>query len=95
MVSIGKLSSKTCRNMMTWSHNAFQRKLVSLAHKYTDVKVRLCNEAFSTRQCGRCGVVNRDMTSGTALSGVTCVVFIRRETATMQEMSVSVLLVFG
>lgn len=62
MVSNGKLSSNTCRNMITWSHDAFQRKLVALAQKYTDVKDRLCNGAFTTRKCGSCGVVNRDMT---------------------------------
>lgn len=62
MVSSGNLYSSTCRKMMTWSHYSFQRKLVDLAQKFTDVKVRLCNEAFTTKQCGRCGVVNRNMT---------------------------------
>ena len=52
MVSNGKLTPKICRNMMTWSHYEFQRKLVALAQKYTDAKGRLCNEAFTTRQCG-------------------------------------------
>ena len=64
MVSTGKLSSNIRRNMMTWHHNAFQRKLVALAQKHTDVKIRLYNEAFTTRQCGGCGVVNRDTTLG-------------------------------
>lgn len=62
MVSAKKLHSTTCRKMMTWSHYKFQRKLVDLAQKYMDVKVRLCNEAFTTKQCGRCGVVNWSMT---------------------------------
>ena len=62
MVSGKNLNSKTCRNMMTWSHYSFQRKLVSLAQKFTDVKVRLCNEAFTTKQCGRCGSINKKMT---------------------------------
>ena len=64
MVSSGKLFSSSCRKMMTWSHYKFQRKLVDLAQKYTDVKVRLCNEAFTTKQCGKCGTVNQDMTLG-------------------------------
>ena len=62
MVSSGKLYSTTCRKMMTWSHYKFQRKLVDLAQKYTDVKVRLCNEAFTTKQCGSCGSINGSMT---------------------------------
>lgn len=64
MVSSRRLVSSTCRKMMTWSHYTFQRKLVSLAQKFTDVKVRLCNEAFTTKQCGRCGIVNDNMTLG-------------------------------
>ena len=62
MVSSGKLYSTTCRKMMTWSHYKFQCKLVDLAQKYTDVKVRLCNEAFTTKQCGSCGSINGSMT---------------------------------
>ena len=59
---VSSLSSRTSRCMMTWSHYSFQRKLLSLAQKFTDVKVRLVNEAYTTRQCGECGVINRKMT---------------------------------
>ena len=56
------LHSKTARSMMTWSHYKFQRKLLALAQKFTDVKVRLVNEAFTTKTCGLCGVLNERMT---------------------------------
>lgn len=62
MVSSSRLYSKTCRKMMTWSHYRFRSRLMWMAQKFTDVKVRLCNEAYTTRQCGSCGVVNRSMT---------------------------------
>ncbi|ACH46754.1 putative transposase [Feldmannia species virus] len=62
MVSSKKLYSKTCRKMMTWSHYRFRSKLIAMAQKFTDVKVRLCNEAYTTKQCGSCGVINRSMT---------------------------------
>ncbi len=62
MVSSKRLYSKTCRKMMTWSHYKFRSKLIGMAQKYTDVKIRLCNEAYTTKQCGFCGVINRKMT---------------------------------
>ncbi len=62
MVSSNRLYSKTCRKMMTWSHYRFRSRLMWMAQKFTDVKVRLCNEAYTTKQCGSCGVVNRSMT---------------------------------
>ena len=62
MVSSGNLHSKTCRKMMTWSHYTFKRKLVEMAQKYEDVKVRIGNESYTTKTCGRCGVINETMT---------------------------------
>ena len=64
MVSSTRLYSKTCRKMMTWSHYKFRSKLIGMAQKYTDVKIRLCNEAYTTKQCGVCGVINHTMTLG-------------------------------
>lgn len=62
MVSSKKLYTKTCRKMMTWSHFSFRSRLMWMAQKFTDVKVRYCNEAYTTKQCGSCGVINRSMT---------------------------------
>ena len=59
---VSGLHSKTARTMMTWSHYTFQRKLLAFAQKFTDVKVRLVNESFTTKTCGRCGVLNDRMT---------------------------------
>lgn len=62
MVSSKRLYSTTCRKMMTWSHYKFRSKLIGMAQKYTDVEIRLCNEAYTTKQCGLCGVINHTMT---------------------------------
>lgn len=59
MVS-SNLISKTCRSMMTWSHYRFRRILVNMAQKFKEVKVLICNEAYTTKTCGSCGSV-RDM----------------------------------
>lgn len=59
---VSGLHSKTARSMMTWSHYKFQRKLLAYAQKFTDVKVRLVNESFTTKTCGACGSLNQEMT---------------------------------
>lgn len=59
---VSSLQSKTARSMMTWSHFSFQRKLLAYAQKFTDVKVRLVNESFTTKTCGSCGALNEKMT---------------------------------
>lgn len=62
MASSRRLRTRTCRKMMSWSHYAFKRRLVDAARKYGDVKVRICNESFTTKTCGSCGFIWDDMT---------------------------------
>lgn len=61
MVSRGILRSKTCRAMMTWAHYSFQRDLIAHAQLYTNVKVRICNEAYTSKTCGRCGFIKNNL----------------------------------
>lgn len=65
----GKSHPETCRNMMSWSHHTFQTKLVNFARKCTYGTVRLCYEAYTTKQCGRCGVGNKNITRGNCAFG--------------------------
>ena len=60
--SSSRLSSTTCRKMMTWSHYRFRQKLISVAQKFKEVKVRISNESFTTKTCGRCGKIWEKMT---------------------------------
>ncbi len=49
MVSRGgrKINSKTCRNMLTWSHYAFRALLKAKAELYPWVMDIECNEAYT------------------------------------------------
>jgi transposase len=58
MLGAGHLASRVCRAMQTWGHYKFKTHLQSHAQLYRDVKVRTVSEAYTTRQCGRCGAVN-------------------------------------
>ena len=51
----GKLWSKTCRKLLTWSHYRFRQRLMEHAHR-KGVRVWLVNEAYSTLTCGNCGL---------------------------------------
>ena len=49
--------------MATWSHYAFRERLKSYAQRFTDVKVREVNEAYTSKTCGRCGEINHTLGS--------------------------------
>jgi hypothetical protein len=57
----GNLASRVCRAMQTWSHYRFKMHLASHAQLYEDVRLRVVSEAYTTRQCGRCGVINNEV----------------------------------
>ena len=63
MVSRGgrKINSKTARSMLTWSHYAFRALLKAKAELYPWVKVIECNEAYTSKTCGCCGVINHKL----------------------------------
>jgi putative transposase len=57
--SVRRLGSKTARAMVTWAHYRFRQRLLSKAREYPWSRVVLVNEAYTSKTCGRCGVVNR------------------------------------
>lgn len=53
-----KISSQTARNLMTWSHYRFKQRLLFKKQEYPSCNVIICNEAYTTKTCGRCGYIN-------------------------------------
>jgi putative transposase len=51
-----RLRSKTVRSMLGWSHYAFRRRLVLKAEE-TGSRVVTVTEEFTSKTCGKCGVV--------------------------------------
>jgi putative transposase len=72
MLSRGFLRSKTCRAMQTWSHFKFRKFLSEHAQLYDHTKVRVCNEAYTTKQCGRCGTINNSVGGSEVFHCNTC-----------------------
>ena len=51
-----KIKSATARGMLTWSHYAFREMLKAKAELFLWVKVVECDEAYTSKTCGCCGV---------------------------------------
>lgn len=49
------ISSKTARNMMTWSHYRFRQTLLYSAKKHPWCTVHIVSESYTTKTCGVCG----------------------------------------
>jgi len=53
-----KINSKTVRQMLTWSHYGFKQTLLSKAREYPWVEVKIVNEAYTSKTCTWCGLIN-------------------------------------
>jgi IS605 OrfB family transposase len=71
MVSKHQLSHKTCRSMLTWSHYAFQTRLKHHAQHH-GVKLRIVNEAYTSKTCGCCGKVNGSLGASKTFNCASC-----------------------
>ena len=59
-----KIRSKTARQMITWSHYQFQQRLITKAEEW-GVRVILCDESYTSRTCGACGLLRPKFSSKT------------------------------
>lgn len=58
-----KLNSKTSRNMITWSHYAFRKMLMEKSELFPWVTVVECDEIYTSKTCGHCGDINKNLGS--------------------------------
>jgi putative transposase len=54
-----KISSKTARNMLTWSHYRFKTRLMNKAREYPNCRVIICGEEYTSQTCSECGYLHR------------------------------------
>ena len=53
-----KITKKTVRTMLTWSHYKFRQLLLHRAKRESDCTVIICDEAYTSKTCGACGKIN-------------------------------------
>ena len=50
-----RISSKSVRAMLTWSHYRFRTRLINKTREHPRCQVILCNEAYTSKTCSECG----------------------------------------
>jgi putative transposase len=55
------LTHKTVRQMLTWRHYSFKQRLLSKAREYPWVRVEIVDEAYTSKTCTHCGVLNETL----------------------------------
>ena len=54
------IGSKTAKAMLTWSHYTFRQRLISKAEEM-GTHVEVVNEAYTSKTCGNCGHLHRNL----------------------------------
>jgi putative transposase len=67
-----KLHSKTARGMCTWAHFRFRQRLLSRAELSPWCRVIVCDEAYTSKTCGRCGKINYKLGANKTFTCTTC-----------------------
>ena len=52
-----KIGKKTSKAMLLWSHYRFRQRLLHKSREY-NCKMIVCNEAYTSKTCGLCGVLH-------------------------------------
>lgn len=53
-----KINSKTARMMLTFSHYTFRQIMLHKARFFSNVRIHIVNESYTSKTCTRCGVIN-------------------------------------
>ena len=53
-----RISRKTVRQMVTWAHYRFRKRLLYKQQFFPGCKVIICDEAYTSKTCGKCGFIH-------------------------------------
>jgi putative transposase len=74
-----KINSKTVRGMVTWSHYRFRQRLLHKVRAYPGRTIIVCDEAYTSKTCGQCGVLHRQLGGCKVFKCPSCKVVIDRD----------------
>ena len=57
------IHSKTTREMYTWGHYRFRQRLIAKSELYSWCTVVECDEAYTSKTCGKCGNIHAKLGS--------------------------------
>ena len=73
------ISSVTARKMLTWGHYRFRVTLINKAALTSSCQVIICDEAYTSKTCGSCGKLHRNLKSQKTFRCPHCGIVIDRD----------------
>ena len=73
-----KLRKTIVRSMLALSHFSFKQRLLHMA-KSRGCKVKICNEAWTSKTCGNCGSINKNLKANKIFKCSSCNIIIDRD----------------
>jgi putative transposase len=67
-----KINNKIVRNILTWSHFRFKQRLLSKVREYSQCKVKIVTEEYTSKTCGNCGVIKNNLGSNKVFHCLSC-----------------------
>ena len=67
-----RLHRKTSRGMYTWGHFRFFQRLIAKSKLFSLCTVIPCDEAYTSKTCGKCGTINPKLRSQKIFKCSTC-----------------------
>ena len=74
-----KIRSKTVRAMMMWADGRFRTRVLSKVREYTDCRIYVHNEAYTSKTCGSCGHVHAKLGGNKLFHCPSCGVIMDRD----------------
>jgi putative transposase len=74
-----KISSKTVRAMVTWSHFRFRQRMLHKVRAYDGRNLIICDEAYTSKTCGQCGVLHEKLGGSKLFTCPSCKVVVDRD----------------
>ena len=60
-----KIHNKSVRRLLCWSHYKVRQHLINKNELFSDCKVIECDESYTCKTCGYCGVINHKLGNST------------------------------
>ena len=67
-----KINCKAARAMLTWSHYRFKVRLLHKVREFPWCKVIICDEAYTSKTCGKCGSIHDKLGSSKVFTCPEC-----------------------
>jgi len=67
-----RIRSKTARAMANWAHFRFRSRLLDYSREYPQCHIEIVDEAYTSRTCGSCGVLNQKLGGSKILRCAQC-----------------------